>query len=65
MKKTMILVNWNKSQLKDDINPVPGKYEKYPGSRGFRESGGLTSNRRQSTMLRSTSEFIYSCDIIC
>jgi len=39
MKKTMILVNWNKSQLKDDINPVPGKYEKYPRSRGFRESG--------------------------
>ena len=38
MKKAMIHVNWNKSQLKNDINPVLGKYENYLRSRGFRES---------------------------
>jgi hypothetical protein len=38
MKKSMIHVNWNKSRLKNDINPVLGKYENYLRSRGFRES---------------------------
>ena len=29
MKKAMVRVNWNKSQLKNDINPVLEKYENY------------------------------------
>ncbi|MGB5100051.1 MAG: phage integrase N-terminal SAM-like domain-containing protein [Methanothrix sp.] len=38
MKKSMVHVNWNKSQLKNDINPVLRKYENYLRSRGYRES---------------------------
>jgi integrase/recombinase XerD len=38
MKKTMIHVNWNKSQLKYDINPVLRKYENYLRSKGYRDS---------------------------
>ena len=38
MKKAMIHVNWNKSQLKYDLNPVLEKYENYLRCRGFRES---------------------------
>ena len=38
MKKAMVHVNWNKSQLKNDINPVLRKYENYLRSRGYRES---------------------------
>ncbi len=38
MKKSMVHVNWNKSQLKNDINPILRKYENYLRSRGYRES---------------------------
>ena len=38
MKKAMVRVNWNKSQLKNDINPVLEKYENYLRYSGFRES---------------------------
>jgi len=38
MKKAMVHVNWKKSQLKTDINPVLEKYENYLRSSGFRES---------------------------
>jgi integrase/recombinase XerD len=38
MKKAMIRVNWNKSQLKNNINPVLEKYENYLRSRGYRDS---------------------------
>lgn len=38
MKKAMLHVNWNKSQLKNDINPVLKKYENYLRSKGYRES---------------------------
>jgi integrase/recombinase XerD len=38
MKKAMIHVNWNKSQLKNDIDPVLRKYENYLRYKGFRES---------------------------
>jgi integrase/recombinase XerD len=41
MKKAMVRVNWNKSQLKNDINPVLEKYENYLRCRGFRESSIL------------------------
>lgn len=38
MKKNMIHVNWNKSRIKTDINPILEKYENYLRSSGFRES---------------------------
>jgi|GEM_PF-2519325 len=38
MKKAIVHVNWNKSQLKNDINPVLRKYENYLRYRGYRES---------------------------
>jgi integrase/recombinase XerD len=38
MKKAMVHVNWNKSQLKYDINPVLRKYENYLRSKGYRDS---------------------------
>ena len=38
MKKAMVHVNWNKSQLKNDINPVLRKYENFLRSKGYRES---------------------------
>ena len=41
MKKALVRVNWNKSQLKNGINPVLEKYENYLRCRGFRESSIL------------------------
>lgn len=38
MKKAMVHVNWNKFQLKNDINPVLEKYENYLRAKGFRET---------------------------
>jgi len=38
MKKSMVHVDWRKSQLKNDINPVLKKYENYLRSKGFRET---------------------------
>jgi site-specific recombinase XerD len=38
MKKAMLRINWDKSQLKNDINPVLKKYENYLRAKGFKES---------------------------
>jgi hypothetical protein len=38
MKKSMVQVDWRKSQLKNDVNPVLRKYENYLRSRGYRET---------------------------
>lgn len=41
MKNAMLRINWDKSQLKNDINPVLGKYENYLRAKGFRETSIL------------------------